>query len=167
MTAETLNATVLEFLQSQGFQLEEQEGFGYDFEYEGTTYVYIHPKNDDSFLTIGIPAVLEYDEESSLSFYKLTDYLNATLKYLKCYKAGGSLWLFYEREVMEDEKLEEVIPLMILHLDRALYMFHKHLREFMPDTDDDADESIDTESGDDADNDNNDSDATDTLDDQP
>ena len=125
--------------------MEEQEGFGYNFQYEGNTYLYIHPKVDESFLSISIPAVMEYEEESSLSFYKLTDYLNATLKYVKCHKAGDSLWLFYEREVIEDEQLEEIIPLMILHLDRAMYMFHKHKNEFMSEApeDDDTDETDD------------------------
>ena len=111
---------ILEALKALGFELEEMDGLGYDFQYEGKHYLYMYNEDDEDFLNISLPAVLDIDEENNLDFYKVMDKLNGTFKYVKANKLSDSMWLFYERELFGDEDLKQLLYRMILHLEAAL-----------------------------------------------
>ena len=111
---------ILDVFKALGFDLEEVEGFGYGFQYEGRRYLDMCCEDDEDFLNIVIPAVLDLDEEDDICFYQLMDKINAARKYIKANKVGNSMWLAYERELFGDEDLEKVITRMILHLDACL-----------------------------------------------
>ena len=123
---------ILEAFKALGFEMEELEGMGYGFQYEGKHFLYMYNEDDEDFLNISLPGVLDIDDENNTTFYQVMDKLNGTLKYVKAYKLNDGMWLFYERELFGGEDLKQVLSRMILHLEAAL-MF---LRRAMADSDD-------------------------------
>ena len=128
---------ILEAFKALGFEMEELEGMGYGFQYEGKHFLYMYNEDDEDFLNISLPGVLDIDDENNTTFYQVMDKLNGTLKYVKAYKLNDSMWLFYERELFGGEDLKQILSRMILHLEAAL-MF---LRRAMADSDDSGDDT--------------------------
>lgn len=146
-------------LEALGFELKELDDFGCKFQYEAYHFLWMYCDDDDDFLNIALPGVLELEDFDDLFFYKLMDHLNGTLKYVKANILHDSMWLFYERELMEDEDLERVIPRMISHLYHAMDMLHKGLKKLSAEANDESnDEVIDIEDTDDFNDDVNDND---------
>ena len=136
---------ILEAFDNLGFNLEDNESLGYSFNYEGINYLYMHNEDDEDFLNISVPCIYDLEEDNKEKYEELKEKINSTLKYVKAYTLGKGLWLFYERDLLGNEDLAEVIRHMILHLAAAL-MFAR-----------DSIEKIDNgESDEDSDNDNND-----------
>ena len=119
---------IFEAFKALGFELEEVEGFGYGFRYEGRSYLYMCSEDDDDFLNIVIPAVLDLEDENDICFYQLMDKINAARKYIKANRLGKSMWLSYERELFGDEDLKKVLTRMILHLDACLMFLQKAMK---------------------------------------
>ena len=138
---------ILEAFKALGFEMEELEGMGYGFQYEGKHFLYMYNEDDEDFLNISLPGVLDIDDENNTTFYQVMDKLNGTLKYVKAYKLNDSMWLFYERELFGGEDLKQVLSRMILHLAAAL-MF---LRRAMANSDDSDGDTV-TDVSDEADN---------------
>ena len=113
---ETMKEKILEAFAELGFQLEQMDDFGYGFSYEGTNFIFMPNADDEDFLNICVPGIYDLEEESPLLFIELMNKINSTLKYIKAYELGKSIWLFYERELFGDEDLAKVISRMILHL---------------------------------------------------
>ena len=145
---------ILEAFRELGFKLEEEEGMGYSFNYEGLNLLYMYNENDEEFLNIAIPGILEVEEDKMLQICALLEKINSTLKYIKAYMLGNSVWLFYERELIEqreqsrtcsdyaesrekktegqlcgEEDLMTVISRMILHLEAGLVFARKAMAE--------------------------------------
>ena len=137
---------ILEAFKALGFEMEELEGMGYGFQYEGKHFLYMYNEDDEDLLNISLPGVLDIDDGNDTTFYQVMDKLNGTLKYVKAYKLNDSMWLFYERELFGGEDLKQVLSRMILLLEAAL-MF---LRRAMADSDD-SDGSTETDASDEAD----------------
>ena len=97
---------ILEAFKTMGFAMEELEGMGYGFDYEGKHFLYMYNEDDEDFLNISLPGVLDIDNENDTTFYQVMDKLNGTLKYVKAYKLNDSMWLFYERELFGGEDLK-------------------------------------------------------------
>lgn len=136
---------ILAAFENLGFNLEDTESLGFSFNYEGINYLYMYNEDDESFLNISVPGIYDLEEDNKEKYDALKEKINSTLKYVKAYTLGKELWLFYERNLLGNEDLEEVIRHMILHLAAAL-MFAR-----------DSIEKIDNgESDEGSDNDNND-----------
>ena len=120
---------ILEAFRDLGFKLEEEEGMGYSFNYEGLNLLYLHNENDEEFLNIALPGIVEVEEDKMLQICALLEKINSTLKYVKTYILGNSVWLFYEREIFGEEDLMTVISRMILHLEAGLAFAHKAMAE--------------------------------------
>lgn len=119
---------IMKAFQELGFQLKEvEETEYYGFSYEGNNYMYLYNSEDEQFLSISIPGIYELNDENAGTFVALEEMLNSTPKYVKTYKVGDSLWLFYERELLGEEDLKLVISRMILHLDAALFTARKFI----------------------------------------
>lgn len=116
---------ILEAFKALGFEMKELEGMGYGFEYEGKHFLYMYNEDDEDFLNISLPGVLDIDNENDTTFYQVMDKLNGTLKYVKAYKLNDSMWLFYERELFGGEDLKQVLSRMILHLEAGFYFLHR------------------------------------------
>ena len=153
---------ILEAFSNLGFKLEEAEGMGYSFSYEGLNLLYMYNENDEEFFTIALPCIMGVEEDKILRICVLQEKINSSLKYIKAYLLGDSVWLFYERQLMGEEDLETVIPRMILHLEAGLEFARKSMAELeepmeggsADDEPEEAEEVVDEESRDN-DNDNN------------
>ena len=136
---------ILAVFENLGFNLEDIESLGFSFNYEGINYLYMYNEDDEDFLNISVPGIYDLEEDNKEGYNALKEKINSSLKYVKAYTLGKGLWLFYERDLLGNEDLEEVIRHMILHLAAAL-MFAR-----------DSIEKIDNgESDESSDNDNND-----------
>ena len=120
---------ILEAFRDLGFKLEEEEGMGYCFNYEGLNLLYMYNENDEEFLNIALPGIVEVEEDKMLQICALLEKINSTLKYVKTYMLGNSVWLFYERELFGEEDLMTVISRMILHLEAGLVFARKAMTE--------------------------------------
>ena len=120
---------ILEAFRDLGFKLEEEEGMGYCFNYEGLNLLYMYNENDEEFLNIALPGIVEVEENRMLQICALLEKINSTLKYVKTYMLGNSVWLFYERELFGEEDLMTVISRMILHLEAGLVFARKAMAE--------------------------------------
>lgn len=116
---------ILETLRTMGFCIEPIDEYKHAFTYEGINYVYVYSDNDDEFLNIVVPAINDFNEDNALMMYQLMDKINTTLKYVKAHVINGNVWIAYEREVLGDEDMENVLAHMILHLERALNFARK------------------------------------------
>lgn len=126
---------ILEAFKALGFEMEGLEGLGYGLEYEGKHFLYMYNEDDEDFLNIALPTVLDMDDENNVGFYQVMDKINGTLKYVKANKLNDSMWLFYERELFGDEDMKQILSRMILHLEAGL-MF---LRRAMASSEEDSD----------------------------
>lgn len=132
---------ILNTFATMGFQLEEMEGFGYGFRYEGINYLYMPNDDDEDFLNLAIPAILEVTEDNTNAALMLMDKLNSTLKYVKANRLGDSIWLFYERELYGGEDYEKLLSRMILHLEAAINFFRNamaNIKNELDNSDDDT-----------------------------
>ena len=139
---------ILDAFKALGFEMEEMEGLGYGFQYEGKHYLYMYNEDDEDFLNISIPAVLDLDDEHNVGFYQVMDKLNGTLKYVKANKLNDSMWLFYERELFGGEDLKQVLSRMILHLEAGFYFLHRAME-----SSDDGSDTVSDETDSDTDSD--------------
>lgn len=152
---------ILEAFRDLGFKLEEEEGMGYCFNYEGLNLLYMYNESDEEFLNIALPGIIEVEEDRMLQICALLEKINSTLKYVKTYMLGNSVWLFYERELFGEEDLMTVISRMILHLEAGLVFARKAMAEIEEtmandssddDTAENAEENVAEEMADDEDN---------------
>lgn len=138
---------ILEAFKALGFMMKEFDETAYGFSYEGRSYLFFPSENDESFLNIALPCVVEEGETDDETFHQIMNKLNSTMKYVKAYKAFDGITLFYERELIGDEDLKMVIRKMIHHLDAGLYFLHHDI--ITDDDDDDSDNNDDTDVSDD------------------
>lgn len=172
---------ILEAFSNLGFKLEEEEGVGYRFNYEGLNLLYMYNENDEEFLTIALPGIIEVKEDRMLQICALLEKINSTLKYVKAYMLGNGVWLFYERELIEqreqsrtysgyaesgeqkandqlfgEEDLTTVVSRMIFHLEAGLVFAHKAMAEIekamSSDSSDNSEETVAEEMADNDDN---------------
>ena len=130
----------MEVFAELGFKLEQMDDFGYGFSYEGTNFIIMLNSDDEEFLNICVPGIYDLEEESPLTFIELMNKINSTLKYIKAYELGKSIWLFYERELFGDEDLMKVISRMILHLEAGLMFSRKAMSEIKENAENNGDE---------------------------
>ena len=111
---------ILEAFDNLGFNLEDNESLGYHFYYEGINFLYMYNEDDEEFLNIAVPGIYDLEDDNKENYEALKEKINSIIKYDKAYTLGKGLWLFYERDLLGNEDLEEVIRHMILHLAAAL-----------------------------------------------
>lgn len=119
---------ILEAFARLGFCLEKSDDIGYEFENEGMTLLYLCNEDDEDFLTIALPGFYEYDEEKVATYCALSEEINASLKYVKAFTPGHSMWLCYERELLGGEDLEALISRMIAHLEAGVVFASKAVK---------------------------------------
>lgn len=126
---------VLDVLKALGFETKDFE-IGYGFEFEGSHFLYL-PSDDEQFLSIALPSVHEFDEENELEGYKLMNKVNRQMKYVKATRINGDIWLFFERNLLGEEDLKEVLQQMIFSLEAAHF--------FMQDWEENAEDNNESE----------------------
>lgn len=134
---------ILEAFGNLGFKLEDAGNGGYSFTYEGLNLLLLYNENDEDFLNIALPGIIEADDGKVLQICALMEKINSTLKYVKAYLFGDSVWMFYEREFLGGEDLPLVISRMILHLEAGLQFARKTIAEIENTvTNDSSDEKV-------------------------
>ena len=120
---------ILETLKTMGFMVEKEDDQAYCFEYEGHWFLFVYNENDEKFLNIALPAVMEKDGMDEREFFKFLDKVNSTVKYVKAYDYYGKAWLCYERELLGDEDLETLLESIIYHLEASLHFLRRTKKE--------------------------------------
>lgn len=116
---------VLKTLADLGFVTEQRGDHGYSFDYEECHLIYIATQDDDDeFLNIVAPHITDLNEMNELDFYKVIAFATQHLQYVKAYPYHDCLWLGYERQVRPGEDLEDILPRMIVSLERAIQFTH-------------------------------------------
>lgn len=148
---------ILKALRDLGFKLEKEGEVGYSFNYEGLTLLYMRGGDDEDFLCITLPGIVEVGEDNTPQICALMEEINSSLKYVKAYILGNNVWLFYERELFGEEDMMMVISRMVLRLAaghgfvlREMAEIEERMTSGSPD-ENTTDDSVDT-----ADNDDND-----------
>lgn len=118
---------ILNIFREMGFEMEDLGSLGYGFKYEGVNFLFMPSEDDKDFLSIAVPGLVDSEDVPEAVISALIEKVNSTLKYVKAYTLGDALWLFYERELFEEEDLEPIIARMILHLDAATYFVRRAL----------------------------------------
>ena len=126
--------------------MEDLEGLGYGFHYEGKHFIYMYNEDDEDFLNIALPGIMDVDDTDEQTCYQLINKLNAQRMYIKAYLCNDSIWLFYERELFGGEDLKKLLSRMILHLHAGFYAF-RHVMDDFGDEDDHADDDSDSNGG--------------------
>ena len=139
---------VLDALKALGFETKDFE-IGYGFEFEGSHFLYL-PSDDEQFLSIALPSVHEFDEENELEGYKLMNKVNRQMKYVKATRINGDIWLFFERNLLGEEDLKEVLQQMIFSLEAA-HFFMQDWEENAEDDNESEEDEDDNESDEDED----------------
>ena len=129
---------VLDVLKALGFETKDFE-IGYGFEFEGSHFLYL-PSDDEQFLSIALPSVHEFDEENELEGYKLMNKVNRQMKYVKATRINGDIWLFFERNLLGEEDLKEVLQQMIFSLEAAHFFLQDWEENAEDDNESDEDE---------------------------
>ncbi len=119
---------VLEALRTLGCE-PKNLSFCYGFDYEDMHYLFLPNDNDENFLSFALPGVLKFEDENPLPTYKLMDKLNSSVKYVKATNLDGNAWLFYERELLGNEEMEEVVAAMIYSLESARIWLYTKMQE--------------------------------------
>lgn len=120
---------ILETLNNLGFSLTEVGTLDYAFKYEGINFLYMYNEDDEKFLNLSIPGIYDLDKEDIIKYYILCEKINSTLKYVKAYTFNDNLWLFYERELFENDDLEELLSRMIHELTIALLVVRNTIQK--------------------------------------
>lgn len=111
---------ILKVLRKLGFELEETPDEDiYGFEYEGINMIYICEPENDEMLCLAVPGIYSMEDDNMSQYNALLDTLNYSMRYAKAYTVADKLWLFYEREALEGEDLDEIIQRMILRLQKG------------------------------------------------
>ena len=118
---------ILDAFKQLGFSLIKTDEMGYGFSCEGTNLLYIPNSEDEDFLNISVPCVCDGESGRSMPLQDLAERINAMLKYVKAYRLGKTLWLFYERELLSEENLPQIISRMVVRLEAANCFVHYFL----------------------------------------
>ncbi len=117
---------VLSVLHQLGFIPEHiDDDFGYSFEYEGLTLLYV-PSDDTKCLTFMMPNIFDITEENKAAAYEAMIRLVGRLKYVQPFIMGkDQVWLTYQHYVGDGEVTEDLVEHMIRVLTVSTTKFHE------------------------------------------
>lgn len=117
---------VLSVLHQLGFMPEHiDDDFGYSFEYEGLTLLYV-PSDDTKCLTFMMPNIFDITEENRPAAYEAMIRLVGRLKYVQPFIMGkDQIWLTYQHYVGNGEVTEDIVEHMIRVLTVSINKFHE------------------------------------------
>jgi hypothetical protein len=119
---------VLEKLESLGFSVVDAHKFGYVFEYEELTFLYM-PDDDENFLRFALPNIFDVTTENRSFVLELVNDINMTIKYSKTCVFGENVWIFCEFRLFGDDNIEAIIEHGLLLLQATLGLFHRKIEE--------------------------------------
>lgn len=120
---------IMNAFQAWGLTLNALTENLYAFKFEDISFLWIVNEDNPSFLNLAIPNILSMSDIDELFYHKLMDRINATSLYVKANTYDDGMWLFYERELVdENENIEKILQHMITYLEGAYQNFYNALR---------------------------------------
>lgn len=130
---------ILNVFKSLGFVMDDLDDGYYGFHYEGRTYIYINIEDDEDYLLVTVPAVVEPEGKDDMDYYRIMDNVNSSLKYVKANEVHGNMWLVYEYDLEGCDDLRSIILKVISRLEAAV----GYVRKIMSVPDGDGLDTID------------------------
>ncbi len=119
---------VLEILYQLGVQPElVDENFGYRFEYEELTVLFIPEDEDAHTVYFMIPGILDISEDNRVAVLEAMAKLAGKMKFVQPVIISDSVWLNYQHFLGEQEPTPELIEHMIRVLAISTVQFHKFI----------------------------------------
>lgn len=118
---------IVDSLTSMGFELKEQEGFGYLFSFGHFQLVYMLSEANDQMIRIVVPNLCEVSDDNELAVYEAMNEIAQTVNYVKPMMVESSVWISYEHRQVEDCDIDKVLEFMIRTLLTAATLFHRKI----------------------------------------
>lgn len=134
---------ILETMLELGFNVEQVEKDLFLFQYEGLKFLYMQSMLKNEMLTFSIPCIYQVTPKNIWVVPLLTEKINRDASFVKAYMYEDYVSLFYEREVLENENLEEIISRMVVHLYSTKTMADFYIEEFEKKYAEDLEENTD------------------------
>ncbi len=97
------------------------DDFGYGFEYEGLTILYLPNKDDNSCLTFMMPNIFDITEDNRVMALEAMAVLSSSVKYVQPFLMGkDQVWLNYQHYLGEGENEVKVTEDLVEHIIRVL-----------------------------------------------
>lgn len=144
---------ILNAMKSLGFLIKEDKEFCYCFRYEGKPFQLQFNEEDEEFLAILLKTTVSVDDENDVGFYQFMNKINGVMKFVKAKMDNGSMWLSYERELLGDEDLMQMLANMIFHLNDGfdfLYRLTPMIEKYSDAISDESDTDTEKDNKDDA-----------------
>lgn len=106
---------VLNQLQSMGFDPIEIPGLGHRFEFEDVNYLYMPDDDDERFLRIAIPRLLDVTDANRVAVLNAMQETGQVVKYSKVCMMYEAPWAIYEHRLSSSEDLDDLLE-HIIHL---------------------------------------------------
>ncbi len=115
---------VLAVLYRLGFQPElVDESIGYDFEYEGITFLFAYDDKDSKTITLTVPNLFYVTEENRIKTLEALNTLANNLNFVQPNIAFDSVWLEYQHYLGDNEPTEALIEHMVRTLATSTIQF--------------------------------------------
>ena len=135
---------ILAKIEELGFSIQEAGDFGYVFNFEELTILYM-PDDDENFLRFAVPNIYDVTDENKWLVLEVVNDTNMSIKYSKTCVYSDSVWVFYEYRLFGEDNLEDIIEHSLLLLQASYFLFHRKLE---------GDDTLPGEDEDDKDNNN-------------
>lgn len=116
---------ILNLLKSMGFDPIEISDLGYAFQYEDVNYLYMPDDDDEHFLRIAIPHLIEVTEENRVAILEAMQETGLRIKYSKVCIMYQAPWALYEHRLTSHEDLYDLLEHMIRVLEVTAAVFCK------------------------------------------
>ena len=116
---------ILNQLKSMGFDPIEIGDLGYAFQYEDVNYLYMPDDDDEHFLRIAIPHLLEVTDENRIAILEAMQETGLRMKYSKVCIMYQAPWAIYEHRLSLEKDLCDLLEHMIRVLEVTAAVFCK------------------------------------------
>lgn len=119
---------VLEILHQLGFAPEfVNEYFGYKFNYEELTMLFIPDDGACHTVSLTLPGVFDVTEENRVAVLEVMEKLAGKMKFVQPVIVGGLVWLHYQHFLGSQEPTPELLEHMIRVLAVSSFVFYKFI----------------------------------------
>jgi hypothetical protein len=121
---------IFSYLKNEGL-VPERTSFGIGFKYQMLSYVIIEDENDQNFVQIALPKLLDVDENNMLDALMACNKVNDNKKVIKALvsEEGKSVWILYETVIDSTPVYDDILPRAVKYLSAGRDFFFEALKE--------------------------------------
>lgn len=120
---------ILDQLKAMGFEPIELGDVSFVFKCEGMNYLYMPDDDDEQFLRIVIPNLLEVTDENHAAVLEAMHETGLMLKYAKvCIMYENAVCAIYEHRLTSADNLVELLEHIIRILEATAHVFYKKIK---------------------------------------